>query len=330
MVALPETVTLTERAIRSAQEAAQVAEHRTYLGASVIGDECSRKLWYAFRWAHEPERFDGRKLSIFTSGHLWEDRLVGLLQGAGLEVDAIDPTTGEQFAIRFAGGHAGGHTDGKARGVPDAPKTVHVLECKSHNDKSFKELKRLRVKAAKPAHYAQMQTYMHHQGLERALYVAVNKNDDDLYIERVEYDPAYAHQLVAKAERIVQAEAAPPRAFEDPASKLAWGCSYCPAKGLCHDGHFAERNCRTCLHSTPVMDGEGRWRCERWNRVLTADDQRAGCPKHLFLPDLVPGDQIDADEETETVAYLLTRGDFANSEWADGVAGQGPRSEISA
>ena len=50
---------------------------------------------------------------------------------------------------------------------------------------------------------------MHHRGLTRALYVAVNKNDDELYAERVKYDAARALSLVAKAERIVAAHAAP-------------------------------------------------------------------------------------------------------------------------
>ena len=38
------------------------------------------------------------------------------------------------------------------------------------------------------------------------------------------------------------------------------------------------------------------------------------CPAHLFLPALVPGEQVDADPEAETVTYLLRNG----TTWIDG------------
>lgn len=316
MAELAEGDSLTVRAIWQAQEAAQDRSERTYLGASVLGDECSRRLWYAFRWAHEAEVFDGRKLSIFATGDVWEDRLVAYLRAAGIEVNAIDPDTGEQYVISFAGGHAGGHTDGQAHNVPEAPKTDHLLEAKSHNDKSFKALKKNGVAAAKPMHLAQMQIYMHERHLTRALYIAVNKNDDEIYTERVEYDRAAGLQLVAKAERIVTSAEPPVRAFEDPTSKMAWVCNYCPARGLCHEQAFARRNCRTCLHATPEMSGDGRWSCARLNKDLTKDEQKAGCPHHLFIPGLVPGEQIDADEAAETVTYRLFNGET----FVDGLA----------
>lgn len=284
------------------------------LSASSLGDECSAKLWHAFRWTHAPEVFDGRKLSIFTTGNVWEDRLVTNLRAAGMEVEAFDIATGEQFRIVFAGGHASGRTDGKILGVVEAPKTWHVLECKSHNHKSFTALKREKVEKSKPSHFAQMQTYMHHQGLTRALYVAVNKNDDEVYIERIDYRLDVALDLVAKAERIVTADRPPPRLHDDPSAKMAWQCKFCPALAVCHEGAFARSHCRTCLHATAEMDGDGRWTCARWAKDLSLDEQKAGCPNHLFIPDLVPGEQIDADEAAETITYRMADG----STWVDG------------
>lgn len=308
MVALPETTSPTVAAIWAGWEREAERKHRTYLGASVIGDACDRKLWYAFRWAHDPETHEGRMLRLFETGHVEEARLVADLQRAGMVVDAVDPATGEQYAVRFAGGHGGGHTDGEVEGVPEAPKTRHLLECKTHNHKSFTALKRLGVAAHKPMHYAQMQVYMHLRGLTRALYVALNKNDSEIYVERVEYDAAAALALMAKGERIVSSDHAPTKLHEDPTHKMAWACGYCPARALCHDGAFATRSCRTCLHATAHLDGDARWSCARHKRDLTVEDQRAGCPQHLFLPDLVPGEQIDADEAAETITYRLRDG----------------------
>lgn len=314
MAALPEIVPLTTQAIYAGWEREQDRSQRTYIGASVLGEECERKLWYSFRWAHEPETLDGRKLRLFDTGHKEEDRLVADLRRAGIDVLHVDPESGEQFRCTYAWGHGGGHTDGEAYGVPEAPKTPHLLECKTHNHKSFTALKRLGVQGHKPMHYDQMQVYMHHRILPRGLYLAVNKNDDEIYSERIEYDPAHALSLMVKAERIVSAEQPPTRAHEDPNSKMAWACGFCPALTLCHLGGRSRRNCRTCCHSTPEQDGDGRWSCARHKRDLSKADQIAGCPNHLFIPGLVPGEQTDADEAAETITYAMRDGTV----WVDG------------
>lgn len=320
MAALPELQSQTSAAIEAAWVARNTPRHDQVLRASSIGHECDRRLWYAFRWAHAPEVHGGRQLRLFETGNIEEQRIVDDLRAIGCDVLDVDPDTGKQFEVSWLSGHFTGHTDGVVEGVPEAPKTTHLLECKSHNDKSFRALKKNGVQKSKPIHYAQMQAYMHGLGLTRALYVAVNKNDDEVWTERLEFDPVFAAQLLARAERVVRSDSAPPRQFDDPTSKLAWGCAYCPAKGVCHAGDFAIRNCRTCLHAAPKFDGDGRWFCERHKRDLSTEDQASGCPHHLFVPDLVPGDQIDADADAETVSYQLTAGDFAGSEWMDGAA----------
>ncbi|WP_374387153.1 hypothetical protein [Brevundimonas sp.] len=310
MAALPETTPRTVGNIYAALEAQNRTDLHPRLSASQLGGECDRQLWDAFRWLFPPERHDGRKLSIFRTGEVWEERIVDMLRAAGVEVDAVDPATGEQFRIEFAGGHASGRTDGKARNVPEAPKTEHVLEVKSHNDKSFKALLKDGVAKAKPAHHVQMQLYMHHQHLTRALYVAVNKNDDTLYSERVEYDATTALKMVAKAERLATQDRRPDCTCPPYFLKAGYGCA--PNEGL-----MPARNCRTCLHVSFHLDGDARVSCARHQRDLTIDEQRAGCAHHLFNPTLVPGEQYDADEAGEWVMYRLADG----SVWKDGGVG---------
>lgn len=315
MSEIPEIKSPVVLAIEAAW-AARNDEPRTYLGASILGHKCERRLWYDFRWAHDPEKFEGRMLRLFATGDIEEERVVADLRAIGVTVDTVDPATSEQWAVRFANGHGGGHADGRAINVPGAEKTEHLIEVKSHNDKSFKLLKKDGVEVSKASHYAQMQIYMHGLGLTRALYVAVNKNDDEIYVERVKYDAHAALALMAKAERIVGAHQAPAKLHDDPDAKMAWVCRSCPALGVCHEGQFARRNCRTCLNATPIDGGE--WRCERFNRVLSIEDQKVGCAHHLYLPALVPGEQIDAQggERIEHVTYRLRSG----IEWCDGVA----------
>ena len=72
-------------------------------------------------------------------------------------------------------------------------------------------------------------------------------------------------------------------------------CDHAP---VCHvkqvNAAAAEINCRTCLHATPV---EGGWHCARHDKALNDAQQRAACTQHLFIPSLVPGQQIDAGED---------------------------------
>lgn len=317
-VDLTETVRGGEAIVQAIDNAVVERRHneeqeRTYLGASIIGDSCDRKLWYLFRWAFEPEVFDGRKLRLFETGHLEEDRMIGWLRAAGIHVDALDPETGEQFAISDVGGHFRGHLDGEAVGVFQAPATVHVLECKTHNEDSFKGLSRRGVEVEHPKHESQMQVYMHKRGRTRSLYIAKCKNDDALYVERVRYDPEKAMRLIAKAERIVTTDSAPAKYSDDPDNFV---CRLCSRREGCHSGLWARRNCRTCLHSTPTMGGDGEWRCALHDVVLDTPTQRLGCGDHLYLPDLVPGEITDLDEALQTITYALRDG----STWTDGRA----------
>lgn len=58
---------------------------RNHLGASLIGHECSRFLWYSFRWCFR-EKHDGRQQRLFNRGHREEERFVEWLEGIGAKV----------------------------------------------------------------------------------------------------------------------------------------------------------------------------------------------------------------------------------------------------
>lgn len=311
MASLPQNAlqSPTIAAIEAAVVAGEERRQDLVVRGSVIG-RCERHLWYRFRWAHEPEAFEGRILRLFDTGQVEEGRMIAWLGLAGVDVQAVDPDTGEQWEVVAVDGHFKGHLDGIASGFAEAPVTPHLLECKTHNAKSFAQLVKAGVAVSKPDHLAQMQIYMHLKGLTRAFYLAKNKDTDELHAERIEYDPTMAAQLLAKAQRVATADRAPSKISEYPDS---YACRFCHSKGVCHAGDFGLRNCRTCLHSTPMPGGE--WACARHERTLTLEDQATGCPHHLFLPDLVPGEQIDVDEAAEKITYRMADGVM----WVDGV-----------
>lgn len=305
MPALPKPTAPTVRAIYDAY-AAMNKQHDSF-GISVgeAGTECDRALWFAFRWCSERKANHGRTVSIFRTGDYWEDRFVDDLRGIGVDV------SGQQDKIRLAAGHVRGKCDGKALGVIEAPKTEHLLEFKSSNDKNFKKIVREGCAKAAPKHYAQCQLGMHAFGLTRCLYLVVNKNDDERYAERIKYDAEYCMRLLARLERIIQADRPPTRLC---IARDDWRANTCPHAAVCWMETQSRSTCRSCLHSTPEMDGDAHWSCARFSKPLSFDEQKACCPAHLFIPDLVDGEQIDFDEEKETVTYRMQDG----SVWVDG------------
>lgn len=305
MAPIPKPQSNTVRAIYQAY----VDAHRHYdsLGISVgeAGTECDRALWYTFRWASKPEEINGRQLRLFETGNIEEDRLVADLERIGVEV------YGQQDRIRLAGGHVRGKCDGKAMGIPEAPTTEHLLEFKSSNAKGFALIQKDGCQKAKPLHYAQCQLGMHAFGLTRCLYLVSCKDTDTLYAERINYDAEYCIRLLARCERIIAANIAPSRISEDPEF---FGCMFCKHKAICHEGAWPRVSCRSCIYSTPENGGDGHWSCARFSKPLSIDEQKSGCPAHLHLPALVPGEQVDADEENETIQYRLRNG----TTWTDG------------
>jgi hypothetical protein len=229
--------------------------YRSHMGASLIGGECARKIWYGFHWAHK-SHFDGRTLRLFNRGHLEEARFIAMLLAIGVEVYQQD-ANGKQFRISDCGGHFGGSGDGVGIGVPDVPVGMPcLLEFKTHNDASFTKLKKEGVRGAKFEHYIQMSTYMRKMGLHYALYGAVNKNNDEVYMEIITLDPIIADQFVDRARNIIFMREAPPRISKSPGF---FQCKWCDDKPVCHLKAEPEHNCRTCIHATPKEDGN--WHC---------------------------------------------------------------------
>lgn len=71
---------------KDVQDREERKKGRTHLGASVLGRECVREIWYGWRWARPEERHGGRMLRLFHRGQREEAQFVHLLRNLGLEV----------------------------------------------------------------------------------------------------------------------------------------------------------------------------------------------------------------------------------------------------
>ena len=285
---------------------------RGYLGASSIGAPCARQLWYSFRKCSKPN-FDGRLYRLFDRGHKEELRFVEELRGIGCEVHEFD-ADGNQFEVIACDGHFKGHTDGCALGVPEAPKTWHLLEMKTASNKSFNSTKKHGVEKDKPQHFAQMQVYMHLTGLTRALYMVVNKDNDELYTERLRYNSTRAKAYIDKAQMIINATTPPERISDDAES---FACKFCDARELCHGTSetsavpVAEIHCRNCVHSTPIEGG--KWSCALGGEATEV------CNKHIFLPGLIAfAEPTDSFENKDGSAVIEFTNNDGGTVWHHG------------
>lgn len=262
--------------------------HRSHLGASIIGGECAAAIWHSWRWSTKP-RHKGRTLRLFNRGHIEEGRFIAMLLMLGCEFWQQD-AEGKQYRISWAEGHAGGSGDGIGRGIPDLPSmTAFVAEFKTHGEKSFIELAGKLdewrahvegrgpftgqgVRSAKFEHFVQMQTYMRKMGIPAALYCAVCKNTDDVYMEIVTLDTEFADQFLGRGEQIVWMDTPPSKINNSPGF---YKCRFCDHKPVCHLKAAPDRNCRTCEHSRPIADA--KWHCAFNDRAIDKETQLTGC-----------------------------------------------------
>ena len=266
----------------------------------MIGKECSRALWYDFRWASDPG-FEARMLRLFEHGYKEEDRIVENLRSVGITIFSRDPDSGEQINFKEEGNpHFSGSVDGIGVGFPEAEKTWHVLECKTSSKKLFDKMLKDGVEKSKYQHYCQMQVYMRWAKLDRAFYIVCCKDDDRLYGERVYFDPELAQKLADKACRIVFS-AVPLERLGD--SENSFCCKWCDHVDICWHGELPLVSCRTCAFVTPEPDGT--WTCGRGGekRVLGESEQKVGCSCHIFIPELVGLPLIGADPVAGTIEY---------------------------
>lgn len=253
---------------------------RSHLGGSLIGRECSRDIWMGFRWVVKPQ-FSGRILRLFNRGHLEEARFIALLLTIGCQVYQQD-AEGKQFRITHAEGHMGGSGDGVVINCPDVPEGQPALcEFKTHSSKSFAELKAKGVYEAKFEHYVQMNVYMRKMGLALALYMAVNKDTDELHAEIIVLDPILADKFLDRGTGLIYTETPPDRISNTPGF---FKCKFCDKAQACHHGKGIAKNCRTCMYSKPVANKE--WVCTFHDKVIPYDVQIKGCDDYQILPGL--------------------------------------------
>ena len=249
---------------------------RGHLGASIIGRECPREIWYSFRWALIPNH-SARLLRLFNRGHLEEPRMLALLKCIGAQVWS-KTEDGKQFRAEFLPGHYGGSLDGIIKGIPEIPDVAVLGEFKTHNAKSFAKLVTDGVHFTKWEHVVQTNLYMGAYGLTYTLYLATNKNDDDLYAEILPFDKTIYLRYFQRGVEIIKASSPPPRIHKN----SSWyKCKMCDFHSICHGNNPVSVSCRMCKFSSP-QEGGG-WACSKHGISLSDEAQKAACQHYAQI-----------------------------------------------
>jgi len=203
-------------------------KHRDYLGASCLGEECERKLWYMYHIPkndHEP-----RTQMIFDFGHMIEEYAAKIIKKA-FKVWEVD-SDGEQFG--FVKGPIAGHCDGFIQ-LDD----VCLLEIKSMNKARFNAVKKHGVKNKEHRYWVQMQIYMAEifPDIEKALYFAINKDTCEIYTELIDIERGISDIYITRGNQVIES----PVPFQRKYSKKSfYKCKMCDYNDIC----WSEDECK--------------------------------------------------------------------------------------
>jgi hypothetical protein len=174
---------------------------RGYLGASLIGDECSRKI--QFEWM-TGSTFPARVHSIFSRGHYFEIESRQQLIDAGF----VFESSIERLGFIAADGLMAGHADGVITRVPvgielDVPA---LWECKALNAKNARAVERDGLAKVFPRYAAQVALYQAFLDvLNPALVTIVNADTCERLHFTVTFDARLAQEASDRAVMVIKA-----------------------------------------------------------------------------------------------------------------------------
>ena len=197
------------------------SEARNYIGASSIGSECLRKIWYEYK-GFKGAGVPAKTRRTWDLGKHIESLIIAWLVNAGLKIETSDFTYVSENVPNFQG-----HFDG----ILIEKNAKYILEIKTAKNSSFNIFVKKGLKVWNPQYYAQVQSYMGLSGIHGAYILVLNKDNSELSDEFVAFDEIFYEALEDKALMISIAKFEPPKIN---ASPLWVTCKMCKFNKECH------------------------------------------------------------------------------------------------
>lgn len=203
-------------------------QSRGYIGASQIGSDCQRAIWYTYK-GYDKLVFNPRTKINYEIGKNLERFFMGCLAECGLNIECAEEKNDYLFVQDKAIPIFQGHLDGILT-MPNGEKCV--VEFKTCKNTSFIKFKKLGLRKWSIPYYSQIQSYMGMSGISMGVLLAINKDTSELHHEYISFNSAFYEGLCLRAETLSHADEAPERINKNPCFYL---CSTCPYKKVCHD-----------------------------------------------------------------------------------------------
>jgi hypothetical protein len=202
---------------------------REYLGASLIGTACARRIQYT--WFCDPQ-LPMRTKDIFARGHFFEAQMRQHLIDAGFKF--ADP---DKLAFSAADELFRGHADGIISDGPQVSALIYpaLWECKCLNAKGWCAIERNGLVGLYRVYAAQVAVYQAFLNVTNpALFSVVNADTCERLHFAVPFDAALAQEMSDRALMIIEATKAGellPRIVDNPDD---WRCRMCQWKRRCY------------------------------------------------------------------------------------------------
>lgn len=193
---------------------------RNYIGASSIGSDCLRQIWYEFKNG-KGNKIPNKLRRTWEIGKLLEGMVIDLLHRCGVNISSLQNEFIHPNLHYFKGHCDGVLVDFNA-----------ILEIKTAKDASFKVFVNKGCKIWSKKYYAQVQSYMGMSGLKLACILVLNRDTSEFHEEWIAFDSFYFEQLTDKAIDIYRLQEPPRRIHNSP---LWFECRMCRYNGICRE-----------------------------------------------------------------------------------------------
>jgi hypothetical protein len=201
-----------------------------YLGASILGHECLRRIQYEW-WCRS--EFPAQDRERFERGHYFEERMRRHLIAAGFKFAPL-----KAYEFTAVGGTMRGHVDGIIVHGPDLPGAYVIYpliwEHKCLKATSYREIERDGLEKKHTNYLMQVALYQAYLNITNpALFTVTNADTCEWLHFFVPFDAERAQLWSDRAANIIAATRANellPRGFSDPEK---FPCKQCPFKERC-------------------------------------------------------------------------------------------------
>ena len=199
---------------------------RDYIGASIIGSDCTRQIWYEFN-GYTGSSVPNKTKRTWEIGKKLESLVMDWLKNTDIR---ISDTWWDLESSKFD--FFRGHIDCmwmELSGNEFVP--YAIVEIKTAKDASFKIFVNKGLRAWSYQYYCQIQAYMGMSGIHSAYILVLNKDNSELSDELVTFDEEVYESLKDKAKRVYNYATEPPRINDSP---YWFQCKLCKYNKECH------------------------------------------------------------------------------------------------